>query len=343
MGDTLWGTPAIRAIKKKLPDANIDLLLQKQWMPLFYGNKNLRNLIPYNPRWYHQLLPLLRLSKYCYDHVLIFHSNKDIRRILPCLRTSSIWSHQYPEYDKHGNLIASLPGIPLNRIVQFEKPVHAILRRLALLKVLHVPSDGTQMDIFLNDNQKEEAILFLNKHNIKPKEFIYLNVGGSLPHKQWPTEKFISLGKTILQNTSLSVVFGGGPEDAYRINSIDQQIKKERVVFAKNRTLEENCALIKNAKFIVTPDSGPMHIGFALKVPTISLWPTIGVIESTGSHGEIDPMNGPEFCGPLDIDKSLSFILRGSFLDLNKNVKLHQSLLKPISVEDVWEKIIKVM
>ena len=37
MGDTLWGTPAIRAIKKKLPDVNIDLLLQKVFQTQHHG------------------------------------------------------------------------------------------------------------------------------------------------------------------------------------------------------------------------------------------------------------------------------------------------------------------
>jgi ADP-heptose:LPS heptosyltransferase len=35
MGDTLWGTPAIRAVKKKFPQVSIDLLIQPQWIALF--------------------------------------------------------------------------------------------------------------------------------------------------------------------------------------------------------------------------------------------------------------------------------------------------------------------
>ena len=35
MGDTLWGTPAIRAIKKKFSQVSIDLLIRPQWIALF--------------------------------------------------------------------------------------------------------------------------------------------------------------------------------------------------------------------------------------------------------------------------------------------------------------------
>ena len=83
MGDTLWGTPAIRAFKKKFPQVSIDLLTQPQWIPLFKNNKNISNSIPYHSKWYRQILLLPNLLKSNYDHVLIFHANRNIGRILP--------------------------------------------------------------------------------------------------------------------------------------------------------------------------------------------------------------------------------------------------------------------
>ncbi len=334
MGDTLWGTPAIRAIKKNIPHSCIDLLLQPQWKSLFKENKNITRLISYHPQWYLQLLKLPNILKFYYDHVFIFHANKDIRRILPWLRTSFIWSHQYPDI---------IPGVSEKQIIRFDKPIHGILRRMEMLKKIQIPSNGTHMDIFIDDKNQRNALSFLQNNHTKPEEFIYLNVGGSLPHKQWPIEKFVALIKIILKNTSLSAVLGGGPEDIGRINSIDQQINQDRIILAKHRTLAENCALIKRAKLLVTPDSGPMHIGFSLKIPTISLWPASGTHPATGIHGEIDPMNGPEYCGPLDIEKSLSCVLRGNFLDLNEKIRGELSPLEPISVDEVWQKILRFL
>ena len=77
MGDTLWSTPAIRAIKKDIPHSCIDLLLQPRWKPLFNDNKNIRHLYSYNPQWYRQLLNLPNILKSNYDYVFIFHANND--------------------------------------------------------------------------------------------------------------------------------------------------------------------------------------------------------------------------------------------------------------------------
>ena len=329
MGDTLWGTPSIRAIKKKLPDASIDLLVQKQWMPLFHGNNNLRNLIPYHPQWYRQLVLFFRFSKYRYDHVLIFHANKDIRRIIPWIRTSSISSHQYPD---------TIKGIQSKDIVQIEKPTHGILRRLIMIKKIQIPPDGTHMDIVLSKDEKKEANSFLEKHGTRSKEFIYLNVGGSASYKQWPVDQFITLSNLILNNSSLKIILGGGPEDTDRINFINHKINQERVIAASNRSLIENCALINNAKVLVTSDSGPMHIGFSLKIPTISLfW-------RTNCNGLIrNELNRQNFCGPLNIDESLSTVLCGDFFDSNKGVNSESLTSKLILASDVWEKMLQFL
>jgi ADP-heptose:LPS heptosyltransferase len=329
MGDSLWGTPAIRAIKKKFPNVCVDLLVQPQWIPLFKENKNIRCLIPYHPKWYRQLLVLPSLLKTRYDHLFIFHANRNITRILPWIRTSSIWSHQYPDI---------IPGVSENQIIHPDKPIHGILRRIAMLEKIHIYSDGTHMDIYLNDSEIEEVDLFLQKHNIRPNEFVYLNIGGSFTYKQWPINKFIELSKIILEKTSLSIVLGGGPKDKYRIDAIGRQLDQSRIVEASYRSLIENCTLISKCKILITPDSGPMHIGYALKVPTI------GLFWSINSHGiKRNVFNGPDYCGPLDLDNSLNSVISGSFIE-TKSIDSPDALsMHIISVKEVWDRAINFM
>jgi|TARA_B100000959_G_scaffold247908_1_gene274479 ADP-heptose:LPS heptosyltransferase len=335
MGDTLWGTPAIRAIKKALPRVGIDLLLQPQWKSLFYENNNIRRLISYSPRWYRQIIGLPKLLGTRYDHVLIFHANKDIRRVLPWVRCSSIWSHQQVTYIPPGcDAAPQLPGVPSNQIVRFEKPVHGILRRMAMLEKIQIASNGTHMDIFLNNNDRAEVLLFLKQHRIMPKEFIYLNVGGSIPKKQWPVDKCISLAKLVLQNTSLAIVLGGGPEDTDRVDSIEKQLDRQRVARATHRPLRANCALIAQARMLITPDSGPMHVGFALKIPTIALFYSM---DKQGQNR--NELNGPEYCGPLEIGKDLCAVMWDNFQDTKKEGDPGHFVPNPILVSEVWEKV----
>ena len=324
MGDLLWGTPAIRAIKKALPRLEIDLLLQPRWNDLFSGNTCIKRLIPYHSKWYHQLLILPKLLKVQYDHVLIFHANKNIGRVLPFLRFKSIWSHQ------------SFPGIPANRVVKFKNTVHAILRRIAILKKIQIPSDGTHMDIFLDEEDRADTILFLKKSRMAPKEYIYMNIGGSSLQKQWPVEKFVQLAKLILENTPMSIILGGGPESVDRVRLIESEIGLERVTQANHLPLKKSCSLISQARILISPDSGPMHIGFALKVPTIALfWSSDSAVTIPRNS-----QNGPDYCGPLEIDENLNTVLYGNFFGTKKEDSPESSFLNPILVSEVWEKVL---
>jgi ADP-heptose:LPS heptosyltransferase len=305
--------------------------LQPRWQDIFSGNKYIRRLVPYHSKWYYQLPILSKLRQTKYNHVLIFHANKNIGRILPWLRCKSIWSHQSTN---------TLPSLSENQIIQINKPVHGILRRIAMLEKIKAPEDGTHMDIFLKEKDKADSILFLKENRMVPKEFIYMNIGGSSFQKQWPVDKFVSLAQLILKNTSMSIILGGGPEAADRVSMIENEIGLKRVTRATHLPLKKSCSLISQARILISPDSGPMHIGFALKVPTIALfWSS----DSAGTTTR-NPLNGPDYCGPLNIDESLYAVLYGNFFTETKNENYPEnSFLKPILVSEVWEKILYFM
>ena len=200
------------------------------------------------------------------------------------------------------------------------------------------------MDIFLDEKDKADTLLFLKNNRMAPKEFIYMNIGGSSLQKQWPVDKFVSLAKLILKNTSMSIILGGGPEATDRVSSIEKEIGLKRVARATHLSLKKNCSLISQARILISPDSGPMHIGFALKVPTIALfwsWDSKGIMPR-------NPLNGPDHCGPLNIDEDLNAVLYGNFDGTKKENNLKYSsahggvwyTLNSILVSEVWEKVL---
>ena len=80
-----------------------------------------------------------------------------------------------------------------------------------------------------------------------------------------------------------------------------------------------------------------MHIGFSLKIPTISLfW-------KTGCNGLIRSEFNRQNSGPLNIDESLSSVLCGIFFESNKRVDSESLTSKLILASDVWNKILKFL
>ncbi|QPJ65196.1 MAG: glycosyltransferase family 9 protein [Candidatus Nitrohelix vancouverensis] len=317
MGDSLWGSPALRALKKSFPETSIDLLALPQWTSLFDHNPHLASVLSYHPQWGRQLVTAARLSGRAYDHALLFHVNKDFRRMLPLLRCSSFLAHQ--EFD----------WLPSISILRFDARVHGIQRRLELIKQIGAEPDGSQMELVLSEEEKEEARLFLTRNGLDRDRSIYLNLGASLPHKRWPVERCLQLTGKILRHTPCSVLLGGGPEEKPMIDQALRQFKGDKVAGVCDRPIRANAALIERAIGLVTTDTGPMHLGLALKTPTLALFgPT-----------------RPEESGPYQIDPSLCSVIRASsqgtpLSDRSQNVDFNY--FDPISVEVVWEELQKL-
>ncbi len=310
LGDCLWATPGIRALKKSFPSIDIDILIQPQWKVLFVGNSHIREIITYKPQWYRQLILLPGFLGNHYDYVLIFHANRDIGRLLMFLRYSNILAHQ------------NIPNVPSNQVLRFSKTAHPIYKRNALIERIGAKSNGPLMEIFLERNDHEEAISFLKQNQMDANEFIYLNIGASLPHKRWPIEKWVNLAKHILEKKkSFGIVFGGGPEEASMIKEIEKIFHSDRVAYVFNRSLRSNCALISQSRLMVTTDSGPMHIALATKTPTIAMFgPT-----------------RPEESGPYKISSQLYEVLESTVRDKASECK--SNFFESITISMVWEKI----
>jgi ADP-heptose:LPS heptosyltransferase len=313
MGDCLWGTPALRALKKSFPDSDLHFLINPQWKNLFLGNPNLDQIIPYSPKWFKQPLIGLKLFRTRYDHVLIFHANKDIKRLLPWLRYRSLLAHQKSSWISEKNRVPT------------EGAVHGIQRRLFLISEIGAKPDGGQMEIFFNDKDQLENRDFMTKREISAKEFIYLNVGASVLHKRWGIEQFTALADKILETTSYKIVVGGGPEEKQLMESIKTRLDPERTICTYDRPIRSNAFLIGQSRLLVTTDTGPMHIGFALKIPTIALF------------GPTDP----QASGPFEIENNLCQLILPHFDSSSPIEKSNREsdCFNLITVPMVWDKV----
>ncbi len=98
----------------------------------------------------------------------------------------------------------------------------------------------------------------------------------------------------ILENYPYKIVLGAGPGEEALADSILAQLDPSRTASACGRPVRDNACLIGQARLMVTCDSGPMHIGFALKVPTVALF------------GVSDPGQS----GPFGLEDNLCWVVR---------------------------------
>ena len=312
MGDSLWGTPALRALKKSFPDSGIHFLVNSHWETLFVGNPNIDRIVPYSPKWFHQPLIGLKLLQHRYDCVLIFHANKDITRLLPWLRYRSLQAHQTSAW------------IPEKNRVRIDTLVHGIQRRLILISKVGVDPDGGHMEIIFNTDDQKDATAFLDQKSLSPQNYIYINIGASGVHRRWPENRFLELAEKILKQTDYKIILGGGPGEKQNIHDMRARLDPDRCHDSIGLSLKPDSYIIGQARLLITCDTGPMHVGFALKVPTVALF------------GPYDPRG----TGPFDLSKNNCFMVHPTVQgEFSPETDFGGGDLKKIGVDRVWDKV----
>ncbi|MGC9195039.1 MAG: glycosyltransferase family 9 protein [Syntrophobacteraceae bacterium] len=100
--------------------------------------------------------------------------------------------------------------------------------------------------------------------------------------KRWPAQYFGRLAALL----PLPSVIVGGPSDVGLGDEIASLSGGKAVSFAGKTSLRGLGAIIKGARFLVTCDSGPMHLGAALGVPVFSIFGPTSPLR-TGPYGAI--------------------------------------------------------
>ena len=194
MGDCLWGTPGIRELKNTYPDAQIDLIVKKDWIDLFKNNPHLEKTYPYQNRWYAQIfLGIKLLLKPKYTHVFIFHANSDFGRMKKFLKSSPIWNHQGHKWcpDQY-----DIKSIKRNNSSSIVADLHAIERRLFMLKEIKVELKQPQMELFFSTTEKNSFSEYVNHIGLKIP-FVVCHIGASSVDRLWESKNFYTLKNLI--------------------------------------------------------------------------------------------------------------------------------------------------
>lgn len=263
LGDTLFSTPAIRALKERYPAWELEILAHRVFGALLTHNPHVAKVWTY-PGRNRRLLALARqLRQRSYDLVIILHGNDPEATLLA--------------YFSGAPYIIGSARSPLSFVysatVAFTDPdEHAIERRLDYVRLLDANTIDKRMDLFLPpaETERAAAILTENFGGIPPL-LLALHPTGSDPYKWWPKASFIELGNFLYESYHAPLLIISGAGDREQAEAIAAQITGPTLVTGGRFPLLTVAALLSYCRLLVANDSGPLHMGLALGVPTIGL------------------------------------------------------------------------
>ncbi len=269
IGDTLFNTPVFRSLKLHYPNKKLIVLLNPANYKLFETNKYIDEIILYDGKWkkFFQVLKVLKTKKI--DATFILHSNEPQATPLALLSNSKYIIKIPNDKNEYNRFHTNVPTKSLDN-------KHGIFDRLKQLEYININDINPTTELYLKSEWYDKVDIDFNKNNIVKGNDILIGfqIGASTVSRMWFEERWIELANVLLnKNDKIKIILTGAPNEKKLTSQIANKVNSDRVFdYAGKFCLEEAACLIGKLDLLITPDTGPMHIAAALKVPTIGFF-----------------------------------------------------------------------
>lgn len=317
LGDVLMSTPALRALRMSLPDAEISVMVGKWSAPVLKNNPYITRCIEFEDAVLHKkqgiallkLILLLRSKKF--DTAIIFHPSPFIHLIAACAGIKKRYG-----LCRRGKGFFLTSAIEENGSYEFYYPQNF----LNVLSLIGIKSSDTKIDIFYTHDDVLSAKSIVSVRGVDNHDKIILVApgGASNPKERiearlWPTSHFIKLLRMIVNEfPTHTILLSGGKNDSAIAEKIHAELP-QTINLAGKTTIQELVCLVGMSKVIICNDSSVLHIGIAQNRPTIGIFGPTGLKSRVPERQVVNSVQSPEKCSPCN-----SF---GKFLGCKENGK----------------------
>jgi predicted lipopolysaccharide heptosyltransferase III len=262
IGDTVLSTPSLIALRRFLPDAQIDILLEDWVAPLLENFSEVDNVITVGKSELDRLKVAWQLRRNRYDVVLNLHGGTTstlLSRATGAKHRIGYDEYQYSSLFNH-RLSSSSGFWTVDK-------THSAEQQLALLGFVGVPVDDrprTRLDV------SPPAVECLS-NKFKPHSDYALLHPASLFHtKQWSPENFARVAEYLYER-GFKIAAVASADEAAVIEKLKQAATVPVHAFT-DLSLPEITALAASASVFVGNDSGIAHIAAAVKTPSVVIF-----------------------------------------------------------------------
>ena len=316
LGDIVMCLPFVRTLQKNFPKSKITWVIGEPFYPLLQKLEGV-NFIPMPKiKSFGDLIRAKKmLGSYEFDVLLATQASLSSNLLYPFIKAKrKIGYDRFRSKDFHGLFVKE--RIPFHK----EHTVEGFLRFARAIGAAEISLDGSIPLGF-----EEEA--FAAQFNTP---YFVINPCSSKRAKDWNYDNYLPVIEYVKKNLGLTPILTGGPSDKV----ICDRLEKESgcLNLCAKTSLRELAALLKGAKFLLAPDTGPAHIASAFGTPVIGLFaPTSSLL------------TGPYFSKDQIIDKHaevLALYAKPREKRLGWNVRIyHKDAMDLITVDDVTKEI----
>ena len=274
LGDFLAITPALRALRRALPEAHITLIGRPDMVSFCQRYPQLDVVVlcpPYagitssGPTHQHRAWKLFSFFQaQQLDLALQWAGNG--------LRSNAFVNHLGARFTA-GFYVPGAEKLDLS--LPFDDHRHEVFRYLDCLRALGVDADGSDMEVPLLSDDFAELERALPQLSDAPGACLGINPTSGDPKRRWPAERFARVADTLLESRGFTTaILVGGPDQRDQTKAVvDRMHRADRVVdLAGLIGLGGLAALFAQLDLLITNDSGPAHLAAAVGTPSVIIF-----------------------------------------------------------------------
>jgi lipopolysaccharide heptosyltransferase II len=285
IGDVVFTTPLLRALRRRYPDARLAYLVEPQAAPVVVDNPHLDDVIVASkPDGPGRLVADLRLARRLraarYDVVLDLHGGPHSAWLA--------WATGAPR--RIGYTVTGRSWMYTERVERARslRPRHSVVNQWDLLTPLGFEApdperDPTEMPVSGLAVRSVAGKLAAAGVDPERHRIVVLHVSAGSPFRRWPAPSFVSLIAALaIGDPGRRVVIVSGPSESSAAREIGARARERlgpargAVIDAIEFDLAELRALVDVAALFIGGDSGPLHIAGTSAVSIVGLYgPTL--------------------------------------------------------------------
>ncbi len=305
IGDVLFTTPVIRAIKDSEPNSIIGYWCNERVKDILRNNPNIDKIFALSrgdlkkiyrksifQGIYKSLNLLYKIRKEKFDTLLDFSLDHRYSLIAKFFGIKKRIGFNYKNRGRFLTHKIDIDGYSDKHVVEYY---------LDLLKPIGIKPKNYNLELIISQSCRRKSKDILAECGINDKDLIIgiapgagASWGQDASLKHWPAIRFGQLADRIINDFGAKIVILGDESERPIADTIINSMHNQAIDLVGRTSLEELSAVINNLHILIANDGGPLHIAVTLGKKTISFF------------GPVDP----KVYGPYPPDEKRHIVLR---------------------------------
>jgi lipopolysaccharide heptosyltransferase II len=266
IGDTVLSTASALALKRFLPDVQVDIFVEDWVAPLLANHPHLSNVVVLERGG---LMARARAARELraanYDVVYNLHGGTTatfLTRATGARHRVGYKTYQYAQFHNH--------QAPSPLLLWGQQKTHSVEQQLALLGWTGVPvTDRPRTQLGIAPEAAESVRRQLASVGLEDRKIALIHPAAAFATKQWATENFARVAEYVADRGFAPVAVVGPHEKAV----LDNLLETSSVhVVTFDLSLPEVTALAARSQLFIGNDSGIAHIAAAVATPSVVIF-----------------------------------------------------------------------